>query len=124
MIASKLHALSLSMPKILRAGISMRADQRQLPIQVGSVVITLAIWEWYGRGVDPIFLSYPTAIIAAVPKMIVSGELQNALFTSLQSLVFGLSMAIVIGMSLGLLMGRYRTIDAILSIRLFALFDP
>ena len=28
-----------------------------------SLALTLLVWEWYGRGVDPVFLSYPTAIL-------------------------------------------------------------
>jgi ABC-type nitrate/sulfonate/bicarbonate transport system permease component len=92
-------------------------------VQVISVLATLGIWEWYGRGVDPIFLSYPTAIIAAFPPMILSGELPAALFTSLQSLFFGFTAAVVIGTLLGLLMGRYRFMDALLKIQVVSLYS-
>lgn len=34
-------------------------------VRIASVLATLGAWELYGRGVDPIFLSYPTAILAA-----------------------------------------------------------
>jgi NitT/TauT family transport system permease protein len=92
-------------------------------IQVISVLATLGIWEWYGRGVDPIFLSYPTAIIAAFPPMILSGELPTAFFTSLHSLFFGFTAAVVIGTLLGLLMGRYRFVDALLKIQVVSLYS-
>jgi ABC-type nitrate/sulfonate/bicarbonate transport system permease component len=92
-------------------------------IRFASVVATLAIWEWYGRGVDPVFLSYPTAILAALPQMIASGELPAALFSSLQSLAVGLATAIIFGTLLGLLMGRYRTVDAIFSMQVSALYS-
>ena len=65
-----------------RAGLSER--YRGVVVRVASVAVTLAVWEWYGRGVDPIFFSYPTAIFAAVPKMLASGELQAAFWISVQ----------------------------------------
>ena len=109
---------TLAPPRLLS-----RPGNRDLMIRVASVVVTLAIWEWYGRGVDPVFLSYPTAIISATPAMVMSGELPKALFSSLQSLVVGLAAAIVLGTSFGLIMGRYRTADAILSTQVSALYS-
>ena len=88
-----------------------------------SVATTLGVWEWYGRGVDPVFLSYPTAIVAAVPKMIKTGELQTAFMSSVEGLVIGLVMAIVFGTLVGLVMGRYRLIDQLLDIQVSALYS-
>ena len=92
-------------------------------VRCASVVATLGIWEWYGRGVDPVFLSYPTAIVAAVPKMIERGELQAAFLASVEGLVIGLVMAIVLGTLTGLLMGRYRLVDQIFDIQVSALYS-
>jgi NitT/TauT family transport system ATP-binding protein/sulfonate transport system ATP-binding protein len=88
-----------------------------------SVVLTLGLWEWYGRGVDPIFMSYPTAIIAAVPQMIAKGELQRALLLTLQGLSIGFVLAIVFGILIGLLMGRYRLFDYLLDVQISALYS-
>jgi NitT/TauT family transport system permease protein len=88
-----------------------------------SVALTLGVWEWYGRGVDPIFLSYPTAIVGAVPGMLATGELQAAFFASVEGLAIGLGMAMVLGITLGLLMGRYRLIDHIFDIQINALYS-
>jgi ABC-type nitrate/sulfonate/bicarbonate transport system permease component len=88
-----------------------------------SIAVTLAIWEWYGRGVDPIFFSYPTAIVEAVPVLVARGELQAALLTSLSELMVGFVAATVAGILLGLLMGRYRLLDSILSIQINALYS-
>src|SRR5207249_8105819 len=63
-------------------------------IRIGSLAATLGVWEWYGRGVDPIFFSYPTAIVAVVPAMIRSGELQTAFLTSMRAFVIGFALAI------------------------------
>jgi len=91
-------------------------------VRVVSVVLTLLAWEAYGRQVDAVFMSYPTAILAAVPQMIMSGELPRALLSSLQSLVIGLAFAILLGTLLGLLMGRYRLIDQLLDVQINALY--
>jgi ABC-type nitrate/sulfonate/bicarbonate transport system permease component len=88
-----------------------------------SVVLTLGLWEWYGRGVDPIFMSYPTAILAAVPQMIAKGELQRALLLTLQGLSVGFVLAIIFGIVIGLLMGRYRLFDYMLDVQISALYS-
>ncbi|MGE0751441.1 MAG: hypothetical protein AB7K64_12755 [Variibacter sp.] len=59
----------------------------------------------YGRGVNPVFLPYPTAILAAFPPMLASGEIMSAFKSSLQSLVIGFSLAVVCSTALGTLMG-------------------
>ena len=87
-----------------------------------SLALTLLVWEWYGRGVDPVFMSYPTAIVEAVPAMIASGELPRALLSSLTGLAVGLALSIVFGTLVGLLMGRYRLVDQILDLQINALY--
>ncbi len=91
-------------------------------VRVASVAVTLLVWELYGRGVDPIFLSYPTAIAAALPAMLASGELLRAASASLRGLAAGFSAAIVAGVAVGLLMGRYRTVDRLLDVQISALY--
>jgi NitT/TauT family transport system ATP-binding protein/sulfonate transport system ATP-binding protein len=92
-------------------------------VRVLSIVLTLGLWEWYGRGVDPIFMSYPTAILAAVPQMIAKGELQRALLLTLQGLSIGFVLAIIFGILIGLLMGRYRLFDYLLDVQISALYS-
>jgi ABC-type nitrate/sulfonate/bicarbonate transport system permease component len=92
-------------------------------LKIASVIVTLLVWEWYGRGVSSIFFSYPTAIAAAVPDMIESGELGRALLSSLQPFVVGWGASIVLGVLVGLLMGRYRVVDALLEAQISALYS-
>jgi NitT/TauT family transport system permease protein len=92
-------------------------------VKLASVVATIAVWEWYGRGVNPIFFSYPSAIAAAVPPMIMSGELPKALLSSLAPFVVGWGASIVLGVLVGLLMGRYKVIDALLDAQMTALYS-
>jgi ABC-type nitrate/sulfonate/bicarbonate transport system permease component len=81
-------------------------------IRLCSVVTVLAAWEVLGRQVDPLFMSYPSAIALAAARMISSGELLVALASSLQTLVVAFFIASAIGLSLGLLIGRYRSFEA------------
>ena len=92
-------------------------------VRIFSLALTLGIWEWYGRGVDPIFFSYPTAIVSALPVMLNSGELQKALLLTLQGLVIGFSSSIVVGVAIGLLMGRYRLFDYFVDLQISALYS-
>ncbi len=88
-----------------------------------SLTATLLGWEWYGRGVDPLFMSYPTAIVAAVPRMLRSGELLDALASSVVSLAIGVAFAVVFGVLIGLLTGRYRLVDQLLDVQISALYS-
>src|SRR5690348_2695410 len=90
---------------IIRAP-AMRESRRGMLVRSLSVIVTLALWEWYGRGVDPIFMSYPTGIVTAVPRMLATGELQAAFWVSLQGLLVAIALAILVGVPLGLVTGR------------------
>lgn len=81
-------------------------------IRLASVVFVLGAWELVGREVDPLFMSYPVAILTSAWRMIGSGELQAALISSLTTLVTAFAIATVLGITLGLLMGRYRPVEA------------
>jgi NitT/TauT family transport system permease protein len=113
-----------ALPKTRRVSFwqELRAGQHGTMVRVLSLAFTLLIWEWYGRGVDPVFMSYPTAILEAVPAMIASGELPRALLSSLTGFVVGLALSIVFGTLIGLLMGRYRLVDQILDLQINALY--
>jgi NitT/TauT family transport system permease protein len=88
-----------------------------------SVVVTLIVWEVYGRSVSPIFFSYPTAVAGAVPLMVGNGELPRAVGQSLHPLAVGFGMAIISGVLVGLVTGRYRKIDALTDVQLTALYS-
>jgi ABC-type nitrate/sulfonate/bicarbonate transport system permease component len=81
-------------------------------VRIASIVCVLIAWEVAGRRINPLFMSYPTAIARASIAMIADGELLKALITSLRTLLVGFLTASVIGITMGLLIGRYRTVDA------------
>lgn len=87
-----------------------------------SLAVTLVVWEWYGRGVDPIFMSYPSAIIAAISPMVTSGELPRAMVSSLGQFAVGFGLAIVFGVLVGVVTGRYRTAENLVDLQISALY--
>jgi ABC-type nitrate/sulfonate/bicarbonate transport system permease component len=96
-----------------------RTIPRSVPswtITAGSVALLLLVWEWFGRDINPVFGSYPSAIAAAFWDLALSGKLGTAMAESLQPFVAGYSLAILFGIPLGLLIGRYRIAEAALGI--------
>jgi NitT/TauT family transport system permease protein len=85
-----------------------------------SVGIMLLLWEWFGRDINPVFGSYPSAIVEAFWQLSLSGKLWAALAESLQPFVVGYGLAIIIGVPVGLVVGRFRTLDAALGIYITA----
>lgn len=96
--------------------------QRPYVYRIGSLVIILALWEILGPFVNPIFFTYPSAIVAAFHELILNGELQKYSLQSIQLLVYGMFLAIVIGIPLGVLMARFRPVDWTLDTYINALY--
>src|SRR3977135_4164947 len=76
-----------------------------------SVAVLLGLWEFFGRDVNPVFGSYPSAIALAFVELVRSGQLGAALYESLRPFVVGYGLAIVFGVPLGLVIGRYRALE-------------
>lgn len=83
----------------------------------------LFAWELYGRSLNPIFLSYPTAVTGAFAELVLNGQLVKATGQSLTALAFGFAVSIVSGIVIGLLMGRYRTVYYALDPFVIALYN-
>jgi ABC-type nitrate/sulfonate/bicarbonate transport system permease component len=81
-----------------------------------SVSFLLLVWEWFGRDINPVFGSYPSAIAVAFWDLARSGKLGAAMIESLQPFVTGYGLAILAGVPLGLFIGRYRVAEAALGI--------
>lgn len=98
-------------------------ERRQMPrwlITLASVACLLIFWEIFGRDVNPVFGSYPSAIAVAFWDLVVTGQLWSALFESLQPFFAGYLLAIVVGIPIGLVVGRFRTAEAALGIYITA----
>jgi ABC-type nitrate/sulfonate/bicarbonate transport system permease component len=85
-------------------------------ITTGSVIFVLLTWELCGPYINPLFGSYPTAIVAAFWKLVGSGKLAAALADSLRPFAAGYTLAILIGVPLGLVIGRFRVLEAAIGI--------
>lgn len=105
-------AESAESPAEEAGGAAPRARNNAWIIRLCSIVVVLVAWEVGGRRINPLFMSYPSAIVHAAIGMIGSGELLAALASSLRTLLVGFFSASVIGVAMGLLIGRYRFIDA------------
>src|ERR1700729_1223499 len=81
-------------------------------IRLASIVIVLVGWELIGRQINPLFMSYPTAIITSAVRVISTGELIFALFESLRTLLVGFFVSSAFGIALGLSIGRYKSVEA------------
>jgi NitT/TauT family transport system permease protein len=91
-------------------------------ITTGSVVLVLLVWQLCGPFINPLFGTYPTAIVAAFWKLVGSGKLAAALSDSLRPFAAGYALAIVVGVPLGLLIGRFRVLEAAIGIYVTAGF--
>jgi NitT/TauT family transport system permease protein len=99
--------------------------RRRLPrpvITVASVVVALLLWEIAGRQVNPVFISYPSAIVAAFWSLSRSGQLWAAFVESLQPFAIGYGLAVGLGAPLGLMLGRFRLLEAAFGIYVTAGF--
>lgn len=81
-----------------------------------SLVCLFGLWEWFGRDVNPVFGSYPTAIFWAAVTLVKSGKLWSALLDSLKPFLGGYGLAVAIGVPLGLVIGRFRVLEAALGV--------
>jgi NitT/TauT family transport system permease protein len=80
-------------------------------IRAISIVGFLFLWEIFGRRVDPILMSYPSAIAAAFVELLQSGELVIESGRSMRAFLAGFGLAIVFGVLIGIVMGTDRRIE-------------
>jgi NitT/TauT family transport system permease protein len=85
-------------------------------VTVATLAAFLAFWEYFGRDVNPIFGSYPSAIFEAFVDLVRNGKLGAALWQSVQPFIVGYVLAIVIGVPLGLIIGRFWVAEAALGL--------
>jgi ABC-type nitrate/sulfonate/bicarbonate transport system permease component len=105
-----------------RAGPSLSRRRVTWCLRGLSLLVTLALWEWYGRHTNPILFTYPTAVAHAAAEMMIDGSLITALGQSLSVLSAGFALGTLVGIGLGLLAGRSPAVAALLDIPVTALY--
>jgi ABC-type nitrate/sulfonate/bicarbonate transport system permease component len=99
----------------------LNRKQRWL-LQVASTVAILVAWEIYGRSVNPVIFTYPTAIAQAFVDMLADGTLAQAALESLVVLGAGSAVGAIAGIGIGLLAGRSDTVAALIEVPVNALY--
>jgi NitT/TauT family transport system permease protein len=95
---------------------------RVTTIRLVSLAVVLTAWELYGRSVNPILFTYPTAIGEAFAELVGSGELLGYLGQSLQVLVVSLLLSVGAGIPLGVLIARFTTVELATDLYINALY--
>jgi len=91
-------------------------------LRLTSVLVIVAAWEIYGRAINPVLLSSPSAISRAFIEMIMDGTLSQALAESLVVLGAGSVIGIAIGLAVGLAAGRNQVFATLIEVPLNALY--
>jgi ABC-type nitrate/sulfonate/bicarbonate transport system permease component len=96
---------------------------QRVQVRLLSIFVLFIAWEYFGRRVNPILFTYPTAISRAFIGLVASGELQSYMKESLLVLLYASILAVVVGVFLGVVMGRSSIIDWATDIYVSALYS-
>jgi sulfonate transport system permease protein len=96
---------------------------RKFIVRLISLVFVLLVWEFYGRRVNPILFTYPSAIARAFVSLVASGELQSYMKESLLVLTYASILSVLAGVLLGVIMGRFSIVEWAADIYVNALYS-
>lgn len=68
--------------------------------------VFLVAWELFGRAVNPLLFSPPTAVADAFVDLTANGTLPRAFLTTMNALTVGYVLAVVVGLVAGVVLGR------------------
>jgi len=87
-----------------------------------TVAIFFVFWEISARGMNPLFMSYPSAIFRAAWTITENGDLPQAFLTSMGPFVAGLAISIVGGVVIGVIIGQFWLLEYMLDPFINALY--
>ena len=96
---------------------------RKVIVRLISLIFVLLVWEFYGRRVNPILFTYPSAIARAFVSLVASGELQSYMKESLLVLTYASILSVLAGVLLGVVMGRFSIVEWAADIYVNALYS-
>jgi ABC-type nitrate/sulfonate/bicarbonate transport system permease component len=91
-------------------------------IRVVAVIVFFIFWEFAARNSNPLFMTYPSAIVQAGWQMAISGELLKAFVESMIPFTAGLFISIAGGVLIGVLIGQFWWLEYTLDPFLNALY--
>jgi len=92
-------------------------------VRMISLAGVLSLWEFYGRRVNPILFTYPSAVARAFVELVASGELWSYMQQSLLVLTYASFFAVIVGVVLGVAMGRFTIFEWAADIYINALYS-
>lgn len=96
---------------------------RKAIVRILSLFVVLLAWEYYGRRVNPILFTYPSAVVRAFGSLVASGELQSYMKESLLVLTYASIFSLVAGVLLGVIMGRFSLVEWAADVYVNALYS-
>jgi sulfonate transport system permease protein len=96
---------------------------RKIIVRLVSLLFVLLVWEYYGRRVNPILFTYPSAIARAFFVLVGNGELQSYMKESLLVLTYASILSVLAGVLLGVIMGRFSIVEWAADIYVNALYS-
>jgi NitT/TauT family transport system permease protein len=99
-----------------------RRDRRTyLAIRIGSLIVVLAAWQWYGMRAIAIVFDPVTSVVAELGRLWQAG-LGGAILYSLGTLAVGYLAGLIAGVLIGMCIGAYRKAEAAAGLYLQALY--
>jgi NitT/TauT family transport system permease protein len=83
-------------------------------IRLLSVAVFFAVWEYFGRQMNPVFMVPPSAIFSAAIELARDGTLFKAMMQSLIPFSVGLAITIVAGIAIGIAMAQWPILEYVL----------
>jgi ABC-type nitrate/sulfonate/bicarbonate transport system permease component len=96
---------------------------RKVIVRLVSLMFVVLVWEYYGRRVNPILFTYPSAIARAFFILVGNGELQSYMKESLLVLTYASILAVLAGVLFGVIMGRFSIVEWAADIYVNALYS-
>ena len=88
---------------------------RDRGLQIGLVVVVLAVWQYIGMREGDFFLAPPTSVLRAFGQVIAGGELWEAVSSTVLGIVIGFVIATVLGIVIGTAMATSRSVATTLN---------
>src|SRR5687768_11761881 len=84
-------------------------------IQIGLIVVILAVWEFVGQREGDFFLAPPSSVLQTLGEEITTPEFWSLVRETCTGILIGFVIAAVAGVIIGLLMGTYRAVATALN---------